>query len=270
MKDYSAESIKSLEGFQRCWIEEAQSLTDYSLALLRPTIRAKGSEIWACWNPRRKSDAIDVFFRQKKPDDAIVVEANWRDNPWFPDELEAERRTDLRLYPERYEHVWEGQYAKAFEGAYFAKGLAQARAEKRITRVGRDPMYKLFAFWDIGGAGAAADANAIWIVQFIGRDICVLDYIEGQGQVLAYYVEELRKRDYHRAICYLPHDGVTTNSVTGKRYKDHLYDAGFEVEVLKNQGPGAASMRIEAVRRILPKCWFNQATTEAGLDALGF
>ena len=112
---------------------------------------------------------------------------------------------------------------------------------------------------------------AIWIVQWVGQEIRVLDYIEGVGQVLAYYVDELRRRQYERAICYLPHDGVNANAITGKRYEDHLREAGFEVQPpVKNQGRGAAMMRVEAVRRIFPKLWFNEATTEAGRDALGY
>jgi phage terminase large subunit len=100
--------------------------------LLRPTIRKEGSELWANWNPRRKKDAIDEFLRQKKPDNAVVVNANWRDNPWFPAVLEEERRLDLEIYPERYRHIWEGDYASAFEGAYFAKALELARQQQRI------------------------------------------------------------------------------------------------------------------------------------------
>ena len=136
MQDHTAESIKSLEGFKIAWIEEAQSLSQRSLTLLRPTIRAEGSEIWASWNPRRKTDAIDEFLRQKKPEGSVVVEANWRDNPWFPQELEAERQLDLKLYPERYAHIWEGDYARAFDGAYFARGLSEARA-RGARRQGR-------------------------------------------------------------------------------------------------------------------------------------
>jgi phage terminase large subunit len=105
MQDHTADSIKSLEGFRIAWIDEAQSLSARSLALLRPTIRAQGSELWASWNPRRKSDAIDDFFRSKKPDGAVVVNANWRDNPWFPAVLEDERRLDLSRYPDRYDHI---------------------------------------------------------------------------------------------------------------------------------------------------------------------
>ena len=128
MQDHNAESIKSLEKFKRAWVEEAQTLSERSLTLLRPTIRAEGSEIWASWNPRRKSDAIDKFLRQDTATGAIVVKANWRDNPYFPSVLEAERQLDLEKYPDRYEHIWEGGYAQALEGAYYAKHLAKAKA----------------------------------------------------------------------------------------------------------------------------------------------
>lgn len=163
-----------------------------------------------------------------------------------------------------------GGYARAFEGAYFARQLSDARAQGRIGRMGVDPLLPLRAFFDLGGAGAKADAMSIWIVQFVGREIRVLDYIEGVGQVLGFYVQEMRKRGYGNAQCVLPHDGVATNSVSGKQYADHLRDAGFEVEIVSNQGAGAAMMRIEAVRRILPRCWFAEGPTEAGRDALGY
>jgi phage terminase large subunit len=271
MQDHTAESIKSLEGFRIAWIDEAQSLSARSLALLRPTIRAKNSELWASWNPRRKSDAIDDFLRGRKPAGAIVIKASWRDNPWFPDVLEEERRLDLKLYPDRYEHIWEGDYVKAFEGAYFATMLSEARAQGRIGKVVADPLLPLRAFIDIGGAGATADAFTIWIVQWVGNEIRVLDYYESAGQVLAFHVNWLRSQGYQNAILYLPHDGVAANNITGKRYEDHLREAGFAVEPpVKNQGRGAAMMRIEALRRLGPQIWWNAATTEAGRDAIGF
>jgi phage terminase large subunit len=271
MQDHTADSIKSLEGFRIAWVDEAQSLSARSLALLRPTIRAKNSELWSSWNPRRKSDAIDDFLRARKPDGAIVVNVSWRDNPWFPAVLEEERRLDLSLYPDRYSHIWEGDYVRAFEGAYFAELLAQTARDGRIGKVAADPLLPLRAFIDIGGAGATADAFTIWIVQWAGSEIRVLDYYESAGQVLAFHVNWLRSRGYKDAILYLPHDGIATNNVTGKRYEDHLRDAGFAVEPpVKNQGRGAAMMRIEALRRLAPQLWFNEATTEAGRDALGF
>jgi phage terminase large subunit len=271
MQDATAESIKSLENFRIAWIEEAQTLSARSLSLLRPTIRAKGSQIWASWNPRRKSDAIDDFLRAKRPDNAIVVKANWAQNPWFPAELEEERKLDLELYPERYAHIWEGDYARAFEGAYFAKHLEQARKDGRISNVAVDPMLPVKAFFDIGGAGHSSDAMAIWICQFVGREIRLLDYIEGVSQPLSYYAGELRRRGWKEAIICWPHDGVATNNVSGRRYIDHWRDAGFECETpIKNSGAGAAMMRIEAARRIFPRCWFDEKKTEAGRDALGY
>ena len=269
MQDHTAESIKSLEGYKYAFVDEAQTLSRRSLQLLRPTIRIEDSELWFSWNPRRKGDAVDEFLRHNPPDNATVVLANWRDNPWWNQVLETERLTDLKKYPDRYDHIWEGGYARAFEGAYFAQVLAQARQQRRITRVAADPILPLRAYWDLGGAGATADAMSIWIVQFVDREIRVIDYIEGVGQVLGFYVNELRKRHYN-PICFLPHDGVVTNMVTGKRVKDHLKDAGFDTMVIPNAGRGAAMMRVEAVRRVMPMVWFNAETCEEGLEALGY
>jgi phage terminase large subunit len=271
MQDHTSESIKSLEGFRIAWVDEAQNLSARSLSLLRPTIRAEASELWASWNPRRRSDAIDDFFRSKQPAGAVIVNANWRDNPWFPSVLDSERKTDLALYPDRYAHIWEGDYVRAFEGAYFAQMLNEASAQGRIGKVAADPLLPLRAFIDIGGAGARADSFAIWICQWVGAEIRVLDYYEAVGQVLAFHVNWLRTNGYANAILYLPHDGINANNITGKRYDEHLRDAGFTVEPpVKNQGSGAAMMRIEALRRLGPQIWWNEATTEPGRDAIGF
>jgi len=105
----------------------------------------------------------------------------------------------------------------------------------------------------------------------VGNEVRVLDYYEASGQVLAFHVNWLRSRGDHNAVLYLPHDGIAANNITGKRYEDHLRDAGFAVEPpAKNQGKGAAMMRIEAPRGPGPQLWFNEATTEAGREALGF
>lgn len=270
MQNHTAESIKSLEGCRIAWVDEAQTLSERSLSLLRPTIRVEGSEIWFSWNPRRKVDAVDRFLREMKPEGSIVVQCNWRDNPWWNATLEAERQLELSLYPDRYPHIYEGDYARAFEGAYFSHGLAEAKRQGRIGKVAADPLLPIKLFWDLGGSGATSDAMSIWAVQWVGQEIRVLDYIEGQGQVLGYYTDILRQRGYQNAYSYLPHDGVNPDNIVGKRWLDHLNDAGFKGEIVKNQGRGAAAMRIEAVRRIFPKVWFNEATTEAGRDALGY
>lgn len=276
MQDHTADSIKSLEGFHRAWVEEAQSLSSTSMGLLRPTIRwedqARGlsSEMWFGWNPRRKTDPVDVLLRgEHQPTGAAVVRANWSDNPWFPSVLEQERLDCLRTDPDQYEHIWEGGYATAASGAYFANGLATAKAEGRIGRVHMDPLMTLRAYWDIGGTGAKADACAIWIVQFIAREVRVLDYYEAQGQPLAAHIAWMRSKGY-QPQCVLPHDGAANDKVHQVSYQSALQQAGFDVRVIPNMGAGAASKRIEAVRRLFPSIYFNDVATEPGRDALGF
>jgi phage terminase large subunit len=267
LMDHTAESIKSLEGFKRAWLEEAQTVSARSLGLLRPTIRADGSEIWASWNPRRKTDAVDMMLRGPTlPTGAVVVRSNWRDNPWFPKVLEQERRDCLQDMPDQYDHIWEGGYATVIEGAYFARDLAKARSEGRIGRVAKDPIMQLRAFWDIG----VRDATAIWVAQFVGREIRVLDYYEAVGQPLASHLEWLRSHGYGSAVCVLPHDAAEHDVVTATRFEDHVSAAGFEVETIPNQGKGAALKRVEAGRRLFSSIWFNEATTGGGIDALGW
>jgi len=270
MRDHTAESIKSLEGFKRAWGEEAQALSPNSLKLLRPTIRAEGSELWFSWNPRRKTDPVDIMLRgPETPTGAVVVQANWRDNPWFTAELEGERQDCIRMQPDQYDHVWEGDYVKVTVGAYFAADLTKARSDGRIGRVSADPLMTVRAFWDIGGTGAKADATAIWVVQFIGREIRVLDYYEAQGQPLSTHLNWLRSKGYGNALCVLPHDGASGEKIYDATYEGAVRQAGFNVEVVPNQGKGAATMRIEAARRLFPSIWFNEDTTEAGRDAIG-
>ncbi|MCK4621297.1 MAG: phage terminase large subunit [Desulfuromonadales bacterium] len=271
MQDSTAESIKSLEGFGRAWVEEAQTLSATSLKLLRPTIREKGSEIWASWNPRRKTDSIDMLLRgEDLPTGSSIVRANWSDNPWFPDELEQERQDDLRLAPDGYNNVWDGGYVESVDGAYYAKHLAIARTERRIGIVPRDPLMQCYAFWDIGGTGAKADACSIWIVQFIGKEIRVIDYYEAIGQELSEHVGWLRGGGYDGAQMYLPHDGRNNDKVFRVSYESELKKAGFKVVVAKNAGAGAANQRIESVRRVFPRLWFDGVKCSAGLEAIGW
>ena len=273
MQDHTAESIKSLEGYKRAWCEEAQSLSARSLSLLRPTLRAEGSEIWFSWNPRRKTDPVDQMLRgETVPTGAVVVRANWSDNPWFPKVLEQERKDCLRDSPEQYPHIWEGEYATVLSGAYYARHLAEARAQGRIGRVAADPLMTIRLFVDIGGTGARADAFTIWAEQFIGREIRLLNYYEAIGQPLAAHLEWCRSHGYTpgRAQFWLPHDGDSNDKVYDVSYASALRAAGYEVTVVPNQGKGAAAARIEAARRLFPSMWFNEATTRAGLDALGW
>ena len=273
LQDHTSESIKSYEGFDVAWVEEAQTVSERSLNLLRPTIRAPGSELWFSWNPRRKDDAVDKMLRgEELPTGAVVVRANYDQNKWLPAELEQERLDCLRQQPDQYAHIWEGDYVSVAAGAYFAADLAKARAEGRISKVAADPLMTIRLFADIGGTGARADAFAMWACQFIGKEIRVLDYYEVVGQPLGAHVNWMRSKGYtpDRAQIWLPHDGATNDKVYSVSYESALREAGYSVSVVPNQGKGAAAARIEAVRRLFPNIWFNGDTTEPGRDALGW
>tara|TARA_R110002110_G_scaffold415835_1_gene657217 strand:+ start:31575 stop:32879 length:1305 start_codon:yes stop_codon:yes gene_type:complete len=272
MQDHTSESIKSLEGFDVAWVEEAQTISKRSLQLLRPTIRADGSELWFSWNPRHESDPVDVLLRTNLPSDAIVVAANWNNNPWFPAVLEQERQDCLRDEPEQYDHVWDGGYVTVAEGAYFAQKLIIARQEGRIGNVGRDELQQVKLFCDIGGTGARSDAFSIWAVQFIGKEIRVINYYEAVGQPIDEHLGWMWSNRYspERSKIYLPHDGTTNDRVFAVSYESQFREAGYDVETVKNQGTGAATMRIEGVRNVFSRCWFDEANCHAGLKALGW
>lgn len=267
LQDHTSESVKSYEGFDVAWVEEAQTVSDRSLNLLRPTIRAPGSELWFSWNPRHKSDAVDKMLRGGElPTGAKVIRANWHDNPWFPAELEQERLDCMRQQPDQYAHIWNGDYVTVAEGAYFARDIAKAREEKRIGEVPIDPMLPYRAYWDIG----VRDATSIWVAQISGQSIKVVDYYEASGQPLAAHLEWLRSKGYANALCVLPHDGAKHDVITAIRFEDHIRAAGFKAETVENQGKGAAMKRVEAARRLFPRIWFDERRCDAGLQALGW
>jgi phage terminase large subunit len=263
-------SLKSKSRILILWVDEAEQVSEDAWMIVDPTVREEESEIWVTWNPARKKSATHMRFRADPPPMSKIVEMNWRDNPWFPSTLNIKRLHDQEKRPDQYEHVWEGDFVTVVEGAYYAKSLSQARLKGRIGNLSADPLMTMRAIWDIGGTGAKADACAIWIAQFVGREIRVLDYYEAVGQPLATHVQWLRENGYGKAYCILPHDGATNDKVFDVSYESALRAAGFDVRVVPNQGKGAAKMRIEAARRLFPSIWFNKDTTEPGRDALGW
>lgn len=290
MQSYNAENIKSLEGFDVAWVEEAQSLSDISWRMLRPTIRKPKSEIWCSWNPRHDSDAIDKFFRGPVPNpEATVVEINWPDNPWFPEVLQKEKDHDYSVDPEMADHVWGGGYEIVSEGAYYAKAIVTAEREGRIGHFPYDPSLPVYTAWDIG----VDDYTAIWFVQENGITATVVDYYEtsnaGADEIIATALPELFNppqlveayvgwdkraaikelgREFGYGTHYLPHDVKMREWGQGARSRvETLMSYG-----LKGIRKGAAQNpqeRINAVRRILPVTRFNRTQrVEQGLKRL--
>lgn len=263
---HNLDSIKSKSQIHVLWVDEAEPVSEAAWIKTIPTVREHGSEIWVTWNPEREESATHKRFRLNPPDGAKIVQINYSDNPWFPEVLERERLSDYERRPEQYAHVWDGDFVTVVEGAYYARSLIDARKEKRVGHVAKDPLQQIRAFWDIG----VRDATAIWIAQFVGREIRVLNYYEAVGQPLAAHLAWLRSEGYGQALCVLPHDGAQQDQVTATRFEDHIRSAGFAVKTIPNQGKGAALKRVEAGRRLFPSIWINEPTCGPGLDALGW
>ena len=274
MQDYNADSIKSLEAFHRSWTEEAHTLSARSLELLRPTMRWEDvdrggyAEMWFSWNPDSKRDAVDDMFRNgTPPTNSVCVKSNWQDNPWFPGVLELERLDCLNLEPDQYDHVWDGGYVGIRKGAYFARQLTIAKNEGRIGRVSPDPYITKRVYCDIGGTGKKSDAFSMWVVQFVAREVRVLDYYEAVGQEFKDHLEWIRENHEHADI-WLPHDGATHDKVHRASYETAFRDAGYRVKVVPNQGTGAATERVREARKLFPMMYFDKKKCAAGLEAL--
>lgn len=276
MQAYNAETIKSLEGYDLAWVEEAQTLSATSLRMLRPTIRAPGSELWFTWNPRHDTDAVDSFLRgPEPPTGAIVNRVNHSDNPWLPEEMQQEMEDDRRRDPETATHVWDGGYEIVTEGAYYAVLLADADTQDRIGDFPYDPSLPVNTAWDIG----IDDYTAIWFFQENGSQVRFIDYFETSGEGVEAIVQQAlpelvppAQRMSERTISYrygrhfLPHDVRVREWGAGRSRITTLQEHGVKpINIGVASGP---SERINASRALLPMCYFNKATTDLGIKRL--
>lgn len=274
--DRNIASIKSKGRLLLCWVDEAEPVTETAWQTLIPTLREEGegwnAELWVTWNPLRKNAPVESRFRHSKNPRIKCVQINWRDNPKFPAKLERDRQADKLERPDDYEHIWEGAYKEGHVGAYYTKQLLLAKEQGRIGVVPMDPIMKRRAYADIGGTGRDADSFALWIAQFVGQQILVVDYYEAQGQPMAAHIEWLHSRGHkpENTIIRLPHDGDTSDKVFAVTPESELRKHGFDATSIPNQGKGAALKRVEATRSQFHRCWFNEETTGPGRDALAW
>ncbi len=286
MQSYNAENIKSLEGFDVAWVEEAQTLSAHSLKLLRPTLRKEDSELWFSWNPRHDTDAVDAFFRgPAKPPDAAVVNVNWRDNPWFPEVLRREMEHDYAVDPEMAEHVWGGGYEIITEGAYYARLIATAEKEGRIGSFPYNRDLPVLTAWDLG----VDDYTAVWFLQTNGVLVWAIDYYEASGdgaeQIVRACMPEMipdldqaaaQMREIGRPVPYLyerhylPHDVKVREWGGGAKTRTQtLIELGLRLSSLHVGVAQDPSERINAVRRIMPIMHFDHNSRVAvGLSRL--
>lgn len=258
---HNTTELKSLEGIDRCWVEEAERVSDESWRVIIPTIRKPGSEIWLSFNVRLKTDSTYQRFVVNPPPDAYVKKVSYRDNPWFPDVLKAELEHLKATDYDEYLHVWEGELKTYADGAYYSKELAAAKEEGRVSNVPYDPILKVYTVWDLG----VGDATAIWFAQLAGKEIRLIDFYQASGEGLPHYAKVLQEKPYVYGGHYAPHDIRVRELGSGKSRIEIAESLGISFDVVNNI---SIDDGIAAVRATLPKCWFDQNKCSRGIDAL--
>lgn len=254
-------NLKSYEGCDICWVEEAQTVSRQSWNVLIPTIRKTGSEIWISFNPDLETDETYQRFVVEERSDVRREKVNWRDNPWFPEELRKEMEYLRENKPDDYEHVYEGMCKTVVEGAIYRAELLAAEKENRLTRVPYDPIQPVHTFWDLG----FGDKTSIWFAQSVGFEFRVLEYFDGCQQALHYYLKALQDRPYVYGIHHLPHDAQAHELGSGRSIEEQMKSAGLKVRIVKKL---SVADGIAAARAIFGRCWFDREKCADGLQAL--
>jgi phage terminase large subunit len=255
-------NVKSYEGIDICWVEEAQTVSRLSWNILIPTIRKAGSEIWVSFNPELETDETYQRFVVNPPEDCITMRVNWYDNPWFPDTLRMEKDALKQRDEEAYNQVWEGLCRQTVDGAIFAKEMQAAEKDGRITRVAYDATKPVHAVFDLGWS----DSTAIWFLQFVGMETRLIRYLEGSQQTMSYYLATMQTFGYVYDTIWLPHDAENkTLAAAGRSIDDIVRGAGYKTQILPRV-PIVDS--INAARTIFPTCWFDREHAADGITCL--
>lgn len=262
LQQHTVESIKSFEGCDRVWVEEAQTVSGKSWDVLIPTIRKPGSEIWITLNPQLESDETYQRFIAMPPAGAMVEQMNYSDNPWFPAVLDAERlHAQNTMKSEKYAHIWEGKCMPAVEGAIYFDEVAKAQEEGRIAPVKADKLLKTHAVFDLGWN----DSMTIIMVQRSASELRIVDYIEDSHKKLSDYSDMLKAKPYNWGNVWLPHDGFSKDYKTGKSAEEMMRALGWTVGRIPNMDIEGG---IKAAREVFERVWFDAEKTKRLVECL--
>lgn len=259
---HNPEAIKSLEGADILWVEEAQSVSKDSWDKSIPTVRRPGSEIWLTWNPGLETDDTWCRFVVNPPPDCVDIIMNFSDNPWASEVLRPEREKLEQDDPDEYAHIWGGQPRRAVSGGIYSVELKKTDEEGRIMHVPYDPSKPVNTAWDLGWG----DLVSIWMFQPGPFEWRFIDYIEGNNRDVTSFVRELQQRPYVWGTDYLPWDAASSGRLaTGKSVEAVMRGLGRTVHVVPQN---LVHVGIEAVRRMFPMCWFDISKCADGIQAL--
>jgi phage terminase large subunit len=253
--------IKSFEGVDRVWVEEAQTVSKTSWDTLIPTIRKEGSEIWVTYNPELNTDETHQRFAVNPPVGAVVVKINWNDNPWFPETLRREKDELKARDPDAYQNVWEGNCRVTLDGAVYAKELRLAQEEGRIRSVPYDEAKPVHTFFDLGWA----DNTSIWFAQTVGNELRLIDYYSNSQMPIQHYIGVLQNKGYMYSTDWLPHDARARTLATGRSVEEIMLAAGRQVRIVPNL---SIHDGINAARTVFPRCYFDELNCAEGLQSL--
>lgn len=258
LSDKTAESLKSYEDFDICWLEEGQVLTERSLRIVTPTFRKDGSEIWITFNPELDTDPIWVQFVENAPEGSLLVEINWRDNPWFNQVLEKERQhAERTLSKIDYDNIWEGKTRPAVTGAIYTPEMTALAGSSRVNNFPPDPMLQVHTVWDLG----FNDSCAVIFVQRHLSELRLVDYLEDSQRTLAEYVTMLDKKAYRYGRDWLPWDGADSKyklTGTGTSPESILRKMGRNVSIVPQTD---VEIGLKKARLVFPRCYFDREKT---------
>ena len=223
----TVESIKSFEGCDIVWVEEAQTVSKKSWDILIPTIRKPDSEIWVSFNPNIDTDDTYKRFVIEPPANAKVVKVNYTDNPWFPKVLEIERLHSEKTNPD-YDNIWEGDCKAAVDGAIYSNEIREAQEGNRITTVPYDPMMKVHVVMDLGWN----DSMSVILCQKGISDLRVIGYIEDDHRTLDSYSAQLKNLSYNWGTMFLPHDGQSKDFKHGISAEEIMKKLGWDIRIV--------------------------------------
>jgi len=251
--------IKSLEGVDDCWLEEAHTLSHKSLRTLVPTIRKPGSRFYVTLNPELDDDpAYERFVLNADPRNSHVIKMNYDDNPWFYEtELPAELRYDFEhdLTPGRYmyNHIWEGMTLPAVEGAIFAGEVAMFQEQGRHRPIDIDPMGLVHGIMDLGWG-----VSSMVLAQKFASTVQIIGYREWHNktydQLTAELKDDERLADVRWGKIFMPHDAAHRDPKTGHSHFKVMEDLGWETEEIPQEG---IENYIEKGRRMFRTCYIN-------------
>lgn len=263
----NAQSIKSLEGIDICWVEESQSVSMESIDILIPTIRKAGS--YFIWTFNRLTENDPVWERiASKPDERTYVrQVNSNEiEKLLSEEVLHEREKMRKENPELFGHVWLGQPLTVTTGSIYGKQLAQAREEGRIGKVPYDGSAPTYAALDLG----VGDSTAICFFQTVGQEIHFIDYYESSGEDLAHYINVLANKPWDYRQIFLPHDAKARELQTGKTREEFFREHGYNnVTILRPSSHAFGQDDINMVARPkFSRCWFDETKCARLLECL--